>query len=91
MKRELVGEEVTVSGPPQAIVALAYEAATSIVAGAEFGDGDDETLQATLAMAVAEMGNVEAIEARITLVEAGLDITLAPLGGEPAATIEHRA
>lgn len=90
MKRELVGEEVTVSGPPQAIVALACEAATGIATGAELGAGDAEALASTLATAVVDIGHAEVIEARIVLVEAGLDITLVPQGGEPAPTIEYR-
>jgi len=90
MKRELVGEEVTVSGPPQAIVALACEAATGIATCAEFDSGDAEALTTTIATAVADMEPAELIEARIVVVEAGLDITLVPHGGEPAATIEYR-
>jgi len=90
MKRELVGEQVTVSGPPQAIAALACEAATGIATCAELDEGDAESLAATVETAVADMQRAETIEARIVLVEAGLDITLVPQGGEPAATIEYR-
>lgn len=91
MKRELVGEEVTVSGPPQAIVALACEAAKGIANGAEMEEGDVQALEATLGAAVADMEHAEIIEARIVLVEAGVDIMLGPQGGDAAATIEHRA
>jgi len=90
MKRELVGQEVTVSGPPQAIVALACEVATGIATGAELEAGDAEALATTLETAVADMAQAEIIEARILLLEEGLAITLVPQGGEPAATIEFR-
>jgi len=90
MKRELIGEEVAVSGPPQAIIALACEAATGLSIGAELDAGDTEALALTLAAAVADMEHAGLIEARLVVVEAGLDITLVPHGGEPAATIEYR-
>ena len=90
MKSELVGEEVTVSGPPQAIVALACEAAASIATCAELNEGDADSLASTVATAVADIESADTIEARILLVEAGLDITLIPEGGQPAATIEYR-
>ena len=44
MKSELMGEKVTVSGPPQAIVALACEAAASIATCAELDEGDADSL-----------------------------------------------
>lgn len=90
MKRELVGEEVTVSGPLRAIVALACDAAAGIARCAGLAEGDAAALADRLALAVADMEHAETIEARIVLVEAGLDIALVPLGGEPAATIEYR-
>lgn len=91
MKRELVGEQVTVSGPSQAIVALACQAAAGLATGAELVAGDEQELETALASAVADMGHVGIVEARIILVENGLDITLVPQGGEPATTIEYRA
>ena len=90
MKSELMGEEVTVSGPPQAIVALACEAAASIATCAELAEGDADSLKSTVETAVGDMDATDIIEARILLVEAGLDITLAPKGGQPSATIEYR-
>ena len=85
-----MGEKVTVSGPPQAIVALACEAAASIATCAELDEGDADSLASTVATAVADMESADIIEARIILVEGGLDITLVPKGGQPAATIEYR-
>ena len=84
-----MGEKVTVSGPPPAIVALACEAAASIATCAELDEGDADSLASTVATAVADMESADIIEARIILVEAGLDITLVPKGGQPAATIEY--
>ena len=91
MKPELVGETVTVSAPAATIAALAYETAAGLAAAAEFEFGDASDFSSALSEAAGDLNDVDTAEARIVIVADGLDVTLAPAGGSPAATVEYRA
>jgi hypothetical protein len=90
MKSELVGETVVLMAPATAIVALACEAAVSVAVGAELEAVDVDALTTALQDAADELEASTQIEARVVLVEDGVDVTFVPAGGDPAATIEYR-
>ncbi|NKB89984.1 MAG: hypothetical protein GKS06_17370 [Acidobacteria bacterium] len=91
MKSEFVGETFRVSAPAEAIATLAYETAAGVAAAAELEFGEAEDFSSALASAAGELSGTDTAEARIVLVENGFDVTLAPSGGDPAATVEYRA
>ena len=90
MKEELVGEQVTLHAPADAVGALVIEAVAGLLTGAELDGGDPEELEASLKAALAELPGNAMVEACLELRADGVDVSLGARGNPPAATIEHR-